>query len=474
MAELSARHPQQARGLGEGAAQAAPTAPHATPRTGRGKRTGPERFWARGPVRVVFVCSLALSGFAHCSLVPLRLPGAVEVDDFAGEAAIPVDVLEQGEAPVEPPPPPPPPEPAAPPAAGEARDKQAAALADAGAARDAAMPADAASDAAHGDAEATDAAPPGDGGAAGPSDPQALLASSGAVQADVIFVTVVINAIEIRKNPAAGQLGEILRSIPEWYDFMHGTEGLIDPVGDTDWILISGPSLRDSSADAVTLHYSTSDATVDRAIQIVSRRYAHGGPYDTGVPGVRAWLAHADRADRVIERPRSHVLVIVPPRRATAVARQLAHATAMPKDIMPGVATYVRVLDPHHALPSLIPEGVLEMRLWVRTRDDGGADVEIQGDCKDDETAARSAEGVARAIRQNNTFAVSLGTGGLLNRAAVTAEGKELHVHVRASREQIESTLASVLLVMPGLAGAPAPAPAPPGRAAPGPDSPAR
>jgi hypothetical protein len=199
-------------------------------------------------------------------------------------------------------------------------------------------------------------------------------------------------------------------------------------------------------------------------VQIVAHHYDHGGTYDVGVPGVRAWLAHADRAERVIERPRSHVLVIVPPRRAAAVARQLAHAKAMPKDIMPGVATCIRVVDPHHALPGLVPEGVVEMRLKVRTRDDGGADVDIEGDCKDDDTAARSVDAIARAIRQNNTFAVSLGTRGLLNRVEVTSEGKQVLVHVAATRDQIEATIASVQLVLPGLSAAPPPVLAPPDR----------
>jgi hypothetical protein len=410
-------------------------------------------------MRVVFAGCLVISVALHGSLVPLRLPGSVEVQDFEGEAAIPIDVLQEGEPPVEAPPvvqAVPPPE-----SPGEGRDKAAAMVADAGVIRDAAS-ADAGRDGAP-DAEGLpDAGEPTlDDGGAGGGDPQALLASSGAVQADVIFVTVVINAIEIRKNPAAGQLGEILRSIPEWYDFMHGTEGLIDPVADADWLLISGPSLRDSSADAVTLHYSTSDATVDRAVQIVSQQ-SQGGPLNVGVPGVRAWRAHADRADRVILRPKPHVLVIVPPKRAAPVAKQLVRAKAMPKNIMPGVATFIRVVDPHHALPSIIPEGTTEARLHVRSRDDGSADVDIDVDCKDEVTASRGAEQVARVIRQNNTFAVSLGTGGLLNRAEVGAEGKQIHVHVTATREQIQTTLASVQLVLPSVATAPPPILAPP------------
>ena len=49
----------------------------------------------------------------------------------------------------------------------------------------------------------------------------------------------------------------------------------------------------------------------------------------------------------------------------------------------------------------------------------------------------------------------------MLNRAEVTAEGTEIRVHVGATREQIEATLASVQLVLPSLSAAPTPALAP-------------
>ena len=289
------------------------------------------------------------------------------------------------------------------------------------------------------------------------SDPESLLASSDAVQADVVFVTVLLNATEIRKNPAAADLGVLLNAIPQWSDFMRGTGGLVDPVRDADWILISGPSLRDTSADAITLHYNVADGVVDKAIQIVARNSVHGGPYEVGVPGVRAWLVSADNAPRVIVRPRSQLLVIVPPRSATGVARRLAHTKDKRKNIMPGVAAWVRVVDPHHALPSLVPEGVLEMRLKISPRDDGGADIAIEGDCKDEASAARAAPAVARTLRENNTFAISLGTHGLLNRPEVTSEGKMLLVRVIASREQVESTIAAAQFVLPPPAAPPPP-----------------
>lgn len=459
------------RPLGEGAAQAAPTAPHATPRTGKGRPSGPERFWAKWPVRLAFGLCLLVSGVVHCSMMPMHLPGSMDVNDYEGEAAIPIDLIEsqgQATAEVEPPPPPEAPPPATDPkASGDKSKESPLARFDAGAPRDAGR-ADAGPRDAGADAEAADAQASLDGAVAlasdaGPADaggdPRALLASSGAVQADVIFVTVVINAIEIRKNPAAAQLGDLLRAIPDWNDFMHGTEGLIDPVKDTDWILISGPSLRDSSNDAVTLHYATSDAKVDKAIAIVSSHYDRGGPYDAGVPGTRAWLAHADFAERVIERPRSHVLVIVPPRRATAVARQLAHARQMPKNIMPGVATFVRVVDPHHALPGLVPEGILEMRLKVVGHDDGSADIDIDGDCKDEATCTRGAAQVSRTIREQNNIAVSMFTAGLLDDVDVSAEGRRLHVHLTATAVQIQKTIAAVQAFLPSLV----PTPPPPG-----------
>lgn len=457
------------RPLGEGAAQAAPTAPHATPRTGKGRRTGPERFWAKWPVRFVFALCLVVSGIAHCSMMPMRLPGTVDVNDFDGEAAIPIDLIEsqgQAAAEVEPAPPEAPPPGTDPTASGDTSKEGPLARLDAGARRDAGR-ADAGPRDAGVDAEVTDAQASHDGAVAlaadaGPADaggnPQALLASSGAVQADVIFVTVVINAVEIRKNPAAAQLGDLLRAIPDWDDFLHGTEGLIDPVKDTDWILISGPSLRDSSNDAVTLHYATSDAKVDKAIAIVSSHYDRGGPYDAGVPGTRAWLVHADFAERVIERPRSHVLVIVPPRRATAVARQLAHARAMPQNIMPGVATFVRVIDPHHALPGLVPEGIVEMRLKVVGHDDGSADIDIEGDCKDEATCTRGAAQVSRTIRDRNNIAVSMFTAGLLDNVDVSAEGRLLHVHLTATAVQIQKTIGALQAFLPTLVPVPPPA----------------
>src|SRR5262249_2284501 len=103
---------------------------------------------------------------------------------------------------------------------------------------------------------AGDAASP-DGGpvaATGPRDPAAIIGAAGNVQADAVLVMVVVNAEVIRQNPVGAKMGYLLRGIPQWDDFMSGTE--IDPVRDTDWVMISGPSLVNTSRDVVMIHYS--------------------------------------------------------------------------------------------------------------------------------------------------------------------------------------------------------------------------
>jgi hypothetical protein len=456
--------------LGDGAAEAAPTAPHATPRARDAKASGPERFWAHWPVRVALAGGLVVSGVAHCAVFPLDVPHSFEVKDTEGEAAIPIDVLSADEP--EPPPPPPALDPGSEakttepdkgpqavlpklPDAG-AHDAAADALADGppDAPHDAAAdgPADGAPEDAGADGEGTGGAVASlEGGApaTGPRDPQAILGAAGSVQADVVLVMVVVNAEVIRKNPVGARMGYLLRGIPQWDEFMSGTD--IDPVRDTDWVMISGPSLVNTTRDVVMIHYAASDAAVDKAVDVVSAKYDKGGPYDAGVPGVRAKLAHADRGERVLLRPQPHVLAVVPPSVADKVARQLV-AAKVPPHIRPGEAAYVRVVNPHHPIPE-IPDTISEMRLRVVPRADDGADVYLDGDTKDPADATVAADTLRAVVRRHNDGLTSLLTHGLLDHVEVTPEGSQVRLHLTASRDQIETLVTLVgdfLGVKPG------------------------
>ncbi len=246
-------------------------------------------------------------------------------------------------------------------------------------------------------------------------------------------------------------MGYLLRGIPQWDEFMSGTD--IDPVRDTDWVQIGGPSLINTSRDVVLIHYSASDAVVDRAVAVVSRKYDRGGRFDAGVPGVKATLAHADRAERVLLRAQPHVLAVVPPSVAEKSARQLV-AARLPAHNHPGEAVYLRLVNPHHPMPE-IPETITEMRLRVVPRADLGADVFIEGDTKDAGEAADAADGLRRIVRRHNDAFTSMLTHGLLDRVDVTTEGALVKAHLPVTLDQIETLTALVagfLGVEPNLA----------------------
>ncbi|MGH7434685.1 MAG: hypothetical protein ACRENE_03345 [Polyangiaceae bacterium] len=420
--------------------------------------------------------ALVVSGAAHCTALPFEVPRGFEVNDVDGEAAIPIDMVEQNE-----PPPPPPPPPAATATAEGEKEKAAAALAhvDAGARADAGYdggPRDAGQDGpldAGLDAPDLDGAAGTEGGllaaadAGSPRDPEAIVGAAGSVQADVVLVMLVVNAEVIRQNPVGARMGFLLKGIPQWEEFMSGTD--IDPVRDTDWVLISGPSLINTGRDVVLIHYAAPDSVVDRAVAVVSHKYDKGGPVDSGVRGVRATRIHADRAERILLRGPPRVLAVVPPSVADKVARQLATAR-VPAHVRPGEAVYLRLVNPHHPMPEL-PEAVSEMRLRVVPREDDGADVYIEGDTKDESSAHDSAAVVRQVIKRHDDPLTSLVTHGLLDHVEVSAEGPLVKVHLLATRDHIETLLALVAGFM-GLEPPPAPsgsaAPAPPGSPAPG------
>lgn len=449
--------------LGDGAAQAAPTAPHATPalQSRKRKRSGPERFWARRSMRLSLAFVLSL--IAHYLAFPIELPHGFEVKDVEGEAVIPVDVLAAEE-------PPPPPAESPPPAAPDKTDEDkarevaaaAAARIDAGAEHDAG-PRDAAPiDAAAADGAVRDAG--ADGGAVdaavafaeADAGPNAIVGA--AIQANDNLVTVIINAEVIRQHPVGARMGFLLRGIPQWDEFMSGTD--IDPIRDADWVQIWGPSLVNSANDVVLIHYSASDAVVDRAVAVVARKYDRGGGYDTGVSGVKATLIHADRSERVILRAQPHVLAVVPPKDAKKNARQLL-AMHLPLHQHPGEALWVQVVDPHHPMPE-VPETITRSRLRVVPRPDLGADVFIEGDTKDAADAAEAADGLRRIVRRHNDALTAMITHGLFDHVEVTSEGPLVKAHMVVTLDQIETLTALVagfLGVQPDVAPPPAPAP---------------
>ncbi|MFO0680259.1 MAG: hypothetical protein U0169_27295 [Polyangiaceae bacterium] len=446
-------------------------------------------------MRVALAITLLLSAIVHVAMSPWSLfpKGDFTVHDVDGELTIPIDMI--GEAPPEPPPPTPPAPPAPPPpstpvdpngAGAHAADASAPKPKDAGPdarSRDASTKeasADGASDArsdaglesdASSDTDATaedsgtsvDAGPSdsdasvdasgvatladaaiarGDGGApGGPKTPADLLGAVGDVQSGPPLVVLFVNAEVIRKHPIGGQLGPLLRAIPQWDDFMEGTP--IDPVRDTDWILIFGPSLLRTDKDAIVIHYSAPDAVVDKAVDVVAKKYAAGGPFDAGVPGVKATMAHADRAERVILRPQSRVLVVVPPDAANKFAKAYQKAKVEPH-LRPTEAMRLSLQNPHRPMP-WIPESVTALRLWIVPEiATGDVDIFAEGDTPSEEAASDAAAKMTKVVRDINSGMVQLVTRGALDGAKFRTEGVLVRASVHVRRDQLESILGIV------------------------------
>ncbi len=473
-----------------GAAKDAPTAPHATEPVGTGKiLTGPARFWEPWRVRIVLILTLTVSLAFHWVLAPWRLlppPAGLELKDPEGELSIPVDLVGEEEAPPPAPEnPPPAPEPPAPvkdqpgPNTKDAGPK----IVDAGA-PDVEKPTPAMTDAAvplsdddGGPGPISDAGAIEDGGiadsgglvamtdasvpgAGGPRDPESMFGMKKAVNTGPQNVVLGVNTAVIRKNPVGARMGPLLQQIPQWKDFLKGSQTLVDPIQQTDWILIYGPSLKNTDRCAVLVRYNVSDQAVDQAVDGIAKTYEKGGPYDAGVPGVKASIGYADRGERIFLRPQSKLLVIVPPAHAKEAAA--TYKTQAPRGPSPNEAMRLVVRNPSKqiAIRGLkFQDALTELRLWIIPRADGGADVYADGDCTDEAAAQDSADALNDLIKQQNSIGVRIATRGLLNNANVVAEGKQIKLHVQATQEQLEAVLNAAAALM----GANIPPPSPGG-----------
>ena len=469
-----------------GAAEIAPTAPHATPSNDaeearQSRRTGPAKFWSTRRIRVALVLASIVSVIVHGWVTPWSfLPdtSGLEAKNADGELTIPIDLLGEEPPPEEKPPPQEqiaPDDPNGPNKkkdAGPPKVKPDASIPDAEATSaldataltdldggalpsvtDGSAPTEAGADDASSDAgllaNAGDAstAP----GASGPRDPGAMIGMPGLISAGTVNVTLLVNIAVIRQNPVGARMGPLLQGIPQWADFMKGSSSAVDPVRDTDWILIYGPSLIHTDRDAVIVHYAISDTVVDNAIDSIAKRYDKGGAFDAGVPGVKASLGHADNAERVFIRGQPHVLVIVPKDKAKDFAMLAKRATINPR-VRPGEALRLTVKDPWKQISIKglkFNESVKEIRLWIVPRPgDGGADIYAEGDCTDEAGAIDAADALTDLLKRQNSVGARIATRGLLNNAKVEADGTHIKSHLSASKEQLEAILNLVAAIL--------------------------
>ncbi len=468
-----------------GAAEEAPTAPHATaPAPGAAKPGGPARFWDVRRIRIVLTVGLVLSALVHFAVWPwgsVSLDTGVTLKDVEGELAIPVDLLGEEEAPPEPAPPPKSEEPSEddegpfaakkkPDAGPKPKPKP-----DAGApvlGDDAGVPL---SDFDAGILGGSDAGVPlaeldaggiadggglvafarADGGelpgAGGPRDPAAMLGAKSLVAAGQVNVTLRVNVARIRQHPMAPRVSSLLVRLPQWRDFLKGAPANIDPVRDVDDILIYGPSLIHTEKTLVIVRYSNiSDAVVDTAVEGIASAYAGGGPFDVGVPGIKASLGHADQAERVFMRVKKGVLVVLPKADAQRLTPQLVK-TDFSRKVAPNEAMRLTVKDPWKQISIRglkFSNKLSEIRLWIVPDAKNEADVFGEGDCGDEASCTEIASDLTQTLERVNQTGVNLGilkitvstfTRGLLDGAKVVPVGNKVQLRIHANSEQLEA-----------------------------------
>ncbi len=400
--------------------------------------------------------TLLASLVAHVAwLNPIRSTSGFEVNDVDGEVDITVDLFEEA--------------PSAPARVGEQKpigdgldagpdggsvdgstDANAGRNADGGndAGRDGALgPADAAADA-MGDVAAIASSPPDNG----PKDSVGIVGSAGAINAAEVYVTISVNAEAIRKNSVGKRSGPLLQGIGQWKAFLAGTH--IDPVRDAEWVMISGPSLKDTTKAIIAIRYNFTDEQMDAACAAMAATYDKGGPFSTGMPGMKAWLAFADKGERILVRPQSHMLVIMPSRKTLSAEKEKQLLKKISQTVYPAKlknaneAVRVILKSPHHAIPQ-IPEALSEVRLRTIPGPNDDGTIFIEADCKSDAECAKAQE------QLDETFAklsggvlgasllgmVSGGVVKVINQVQLSHDSKHVRLELTLSRDDLQELL---------------------------------
>lgn len=235
-------------------------------------------------------------------------------------------------------------------------------------------------------------------------------------------VTLTVSFTESRKHPASARLDTVLRGAPAWRAFP-----TIDPMRDLEWLI-------EHNTDMVFRH-SAADATIDAAIAAVAQ------PMQLSTPNVKAWRGVVNGYDSVFLRAQPNIIRVVRAVDAEAAARELASKPPTAPSFHTNEALRARIMNPSATI-SQMPRDISEMRVWVDSHvADSSADIYTEAECPNEAAARTDAATIAALIQQKNNFGVRLMTNGILNNAEVTNVDKQVHIHVHATPQQIDSIL---------------------------------
>jgi hypothetical protein len=187
------------------------------------------------------------------------------------------------------------------------------------------------------------------------------------------------------------------------------------------------------------VHHELTDAAIDAAIDKLHQRQTAVIPIDTGVSGVKATAGTFDGAPRVLLRSGPNLVAVVPPDAAANLARSMASAR-VDSPAANGEALHAVMKSPHGDL-WMVPEEIRVATVAVTPRADGGFDAKGDGDCDDEEAAARAESQLRALLDRFDNFIVRAMTRNILGAIQIRRDGARLHLELAASRAQVEAVL---------------------------------
>lgn len=264
-------------------------------------------------------------------------------------------------------------------------------------------------------------------------------------------VSLLVNLAAIQKHPVGRRSAPLLRQLPPW---AHVPEGkAFAPLRDTEWIVITGPSLVHDEKNAVLALHSASDGVVGQALVHLAKQDAKGGPFDVGVPGVKATRVQEPTAERVFLRASERLVVVVPPKQAKEYAQVLHDGLLTPKvDATEAMRLIVRTPRRRISTPKVqFPQELVELRVALVPHDDGGATLFAEGTVDPATACAEVASKLTETLTRSNSGLAKLYTDGMLDQAAVACQGGVPRLQLEASAAQLEKllTFASMAVGLP-------------------------
>lgn len=228
----------------------------------------------------------------------------------------------------------------------------------------------------------------------------------------------------LKDHPAGQTVSEILQCEPQWREFLGGT---MDPVRDLEGVMLTGPRFVDSSKITVAVQHKLPPTKLKELITAFVERSGEKGAFLDAGKGEIAAKAFADKAERVVFTHPRDMVFITPPE-----GWEQIRAIEQPLSLPPGEGravslTLVNPWRPLRALRIQAPNTLTEMRLDIVMTRDGGANITVELDDKDAETAEASAKVLTDQLARS-------AVGPFLGGREFIAQGSRITGTVRLSR----------------------------------------